>query len=73
MGVGERCVRRDHGARPLPLLLSTMLVICRGDELLHMLVGAVVVRAVGDGRPQAVRAGPGAHEHVRGGSGDSDE
>ena len=38
-----------------------------GDELLHVLVGAVVVRAVGDGRPQAVRAGPGAHEHVRGG------
>ena len=36
-----------------------------GDELLHALVGAVVVRAVGDGRPQAVRAGPGAHEHVR--------
>ena len=38
-----------------------------GDELLHVLVGAIVVRAVGDGRPQAVRAGPGAHEHVRGG------
>ena len=35
-----------------------------GYELLHVLVGAVVVRAVGDGRAQAVGAGPGAHEHV---------
>ena len=35
-----------------------------GDELLHVLVGAVVVGAVGDGRAQAVGAGPGAHEHV---------
>ena len=35
-----------------------------GDELLHVLVGAVVVRAVGDRRPEAVGAGPGAHEHV---------
>lgn len=37
-----------------------------GDELLHVLVGAVVVGAVGDGRAQAVGAGPGAHEHVGG-------
>ena len=37
-----------------------------GDELLHVLVGTVVVRAVGDGRAQAVGAGPGAHEHVGG-------
>ena len=35
-----------------------------GDELLHVLVGTVVVRAVGDGRAQAVGAGPGADEHV---------
>ena len=34
------------------------------DELLHMLVRAVVVRAVGDCGPQAVRAGPRAHQHV---------
>ena len=37
-----------------------------GDELLHMLVGAVVVGAVGDRGAQAVGAGPGAHEHVGG-------
>ena len=37
-----------------------------GDELLHVLVGAVVVGAVGDRGPQAVGAGPGAHEHVGG-------
>lgn len=37
-----------------------------GDELLHVLVGTVVVGAVGDGRAQAVGAGPGAHEHVGG-------
>ena len=36
------------------------------DELLHVLVGAVVVGAVGDGRAQAVGAGPCAHEHVGG-------
>lgn len=36
------------------------------DELLHVLVGAVVVGAVGDGRAQPVGAGPGAHEHVGG-------
>ena len=30
MEIGERCVWRDRGARPLPLLLSMMLVICRG-------------------------------------------
>lgn len=36
------------------------------DELLHVLVGAVVVGAVGDRGPQAVGAGPGAHEHVGG-------
>lgn len=37
-----------------------------GDELLHVLVGAVVVGAVGDRGPQPVGAGPGAHEHVGG-------
>ena len=35
-----------------------------GDELLHVLVGAVVVGAVGDRGAQPVGAGPGAHEHV---------
>ena len=35
-----------------------------GDELLHVLVGPVVVGAVGDRGAQAVGAGPGAHEHV---------
>lgn len=35
-----------------------------GDELLHMLVRAVVVRAVGNRGPQAVRTGPRAHQHV---------
>ena len=40
-----------------------------GDELLHVLVGAVVVRAVGDRGPEAVGAGPCAHEHVRRGLG----
>ena len=37
-----------------------------GDELLHVLVGAVVVGAVGDRGSQAVGAGPCAHEHVGG-------
>lgn len=37
-----------------------------GDELLHVLVGAVVVGAVGDRGAQAVGAGPSAHEHVGG-------
>ena len=37
-----------------------------GDELLHVLVGAVVVRAVGDRGAKPVGAGPGAHEHVGG-------
>lgn len=37
-----------------------------GDELLHVLVGAVVVGAVGDRGAQAVGAGPGADQHVRG-------
>ena len=37
-----------------------------GDELLHVLVGAVVVGAVGDRGTQAVGAGPGPHEHVGG-------
>ena len=37
-----------------------------GDELLHVLVGAVVVGAVGDRGVQAVGAGPCAHEHVGG-------
>ena len=35
-----------------------------GDELLHVLVGAVVVGAVGDRGAKPVGAGPGAHEHV---------
>ena len=35
-----------------------------GDELLHVLVGAVVVGAVGDRGAQPVGAGPCAHEHV---------
>ena len=37
-----------------------------GDELLHVLVGAVVVGAVGDGRPHAEGAVPGAHQVVGG-------
>ena len=37
-----------------------------GDELLHVLVGAVVVGAVGDRGAKAVGAGPCAHEHVGG-------
>ena len=37
-----------------------------GDELLHVLVGSVVVGAVGDRGAQAVGAGPGTHEHVGG-------
>ena len=37
-----------------------------GDELLHVLVGAVVVGAVGDRGAKPVGAGPGAHEHVGG-------
>ena len=36
------------------------------DELLHVLVGAVVVGAVGDRGAKPVGAGPGAHEHVGG-------
>lgn len=39
------------------------------DELLHVLVGAVVVRAVRDRGPNPVRAGPGAHQHVTRGLG----
>lgn len=35
------------------------------DELLHVLVGPVVVGAVGDGRAQAERPHPGAHEPCR--------
>lgn len=35
-----------------------------GNELLHMLVRAVIVAAVGNRGPQAVRAGPRAHQHV---------
>ena len=34
------------------------------NELLHMLVGPVVVRAVRDRGPDPVRARPGAHQHV---------
>lgn len=37
-----------------------------GDELLNVLVGAVVVGAVGDRGAKPVGAGPGAHEHVGG-------
>ena len=37
-----------------------------GDELLHVLVGAVVVGAVGDGGREAEGAGPGAHQQVGG-------
>ncbi len=37
-----------------------------GDELLHVLVGAVVVGAVGDRGAQAVGAGPGADQHIGG-------
>ena len=37
-----------------------------GDELLHVLVGAVVVGAVGDRGAKAVGAGPGADQHVGG-------
>ena len=40
-----------------------------GDELLHVLVGAVVVGAVGDRGVQAVGAGPGADQHVGAGLG----
>lgn len=40
-----------------------------GNELLHVLVGAVVVGAVGDRGAQAVGAGPCAHEHVGAGLG----
>ena len=36
------------------------------DELLHVLVGAVVVGAVGDGGRKSEGAGPGAHEQVGG-------
>lgn len=36
------------------------------DELLNVLVGAVVVGAVGDGGSQAEGAGPGAHQQVGG-------
>ena len=37
-----------------------------GDELLHVLVGSVVVGAVGDRGAKAVGTGPCAHEHVGG-------
>ena len=40
-----------------------------GDELLHVLVGAVVVGAVGDRGAKAVGSCPGAHEHVGAGLG----
>lgn len=40
-----------------------------GDELLHVLVGAVVVGAVGDRGAQAVGAGPCADEHIGAGLG----
>ena len=40
-----------------------------GDELLHVLVGAVVGGAVGDRGVQAVGAGPGADQHVGAGLG----
>lgn len=35
-----------------------------GNELLHMLVRTVIVAAVGNRGPQAVRTGPRAHQHV---------
>lgn len=35
-----------------------------GNELLHMLVRTVIVAAVGNRGPQAVRASPRAHQHV---------
>ena len=35
-----------------------------GNELLHMLVRTVIVAAVGNSGPQAVRSGPRAHQHV---------
>lgn len=37
-----------------------------GDELLHVLVGAVVIGAVGDRGAKPVGAGPSAHEHIGG-------
>ena len=40
-----------------------------GDELLHMLVGAVVIAAIADGGFESVRAVPGAHQVVAGGLG----
>lgn len=40
-----------------------------GDELLHVLVGAIVVGAVGDRGAKPVGAGPCAHEHVGAGLG----
>ena len=40
-----------------------------GDELLHVLVGAVVVGAVGDRGAKPVGAGPGADQHVGAGLG----
>ena len=40
-----------------------------GDELLHMLVGAVVIAAIADGGFESVRAVPGAHQVVAGGFG----
>ena len=40
-----------------------------GDELLHVLVGSVVVGAVGDRGAKPVGAGPCAHEHVGAGLG----
>ena len=55
---------------PLPVELGTDAVDdvrdLPGDELLHVLVGAVVVGAVGDRGAQAVGAGPGADQHVGG-------
>lgn len=35
-----------------------------GDELLHMLIRPVIVRAVGDRGPNPVGSYPGAYEHV---------
>ena len=40
-----------------------------GDELLHVLVGAVVVGAVAQGRVHTEGAHPGAHQQVRAGLG----
>ena len=49
----------EHGAPPIDQARHLT-----RDELLHVLVGAVVVRADGYGCPESVRARPDTHEHV---------